>query len=151
MDATLGFIGSYELSSDGKGRIMLPVPFRKLVSNKLVLMCRTERAVAAFTPETFNKLLESEARPVFESNLPTIRRMLGSAMEVNVESNWRFTVPEAMRRYCGMDVTSQVIVVGTGDSFEIWTLPEFAAYAREAFKDTTVREEALLTGARRLP
>jgi len=137
---------------DGRGRIMLPAPFRDLVRDELILMLWTENAVKAFTPETFNVWLQEHGTRILQSNALVLRRMIGSSTRVSVDDAHRLVIPPMVRSFMGYTTSAgAVFLVGTGDCFELWRPENFLAYAGQHFRDSQVREEAHDIGEARMP
>lgn len=117
----VSFLGSYEYSFDGKGRVVLPVAFRDEFAAGGVALARKEHLAlypreAWFgtpgTPGTLDKLrsLLAEGR-LSRDQLNTI---LSYAVEVKPDSQGRITIPGRVR-VAGTIDHDKVLVVGADD------------------------------------
>jgi len=145
-----GFHGAFENAIDDRGRIMLPGPFREHASGRLTLMCRTDGAVAAYPSGIFEETFGHVRGKVHDSKAPILRRVLGSALEVPVDSAFRFIIPEFLRSYAKLIVPGKAVLIGTGKCFEVWERAAFALYGQGAFTDRAVSEEAARAGVTEL-
>lgn len=145
-----GFVGAFENAIDEKGRIMLPIPFRSSASPRLTLMCRPDGAIAAYPAQRFDALFAEVADKVHRSQIPVLRRVLGSALEVPVDSTHRFIVPEFLRSYAKLVAPGKAVLIGTGDCFEVWERTAFATYGQSAFLANALTEEAARAGVPQL-
>lgn len=59
------------------------------------------------------------------------RIVMGSAMDVDVDSNGRLLVPQEIRNMCGL-VNKEVVLVGLGQHFELWDAQKLAESEAQA-------------------
>jgi DNA-binding transcriptional regulator/RsmH inhibitor MraZ len=109
-------------------------------------MCRTDGAVAAYPSNVFEETFGHVRDKVHESQAPVLRRVLGSALEVPVDSAYRFIIPEFLRSYAKIVVPGKAVLIGTGKCFEVWERAAFALYGQAAFTDQVVSQEAARAG-----
>ena len=59
--------------------------------------------------------------------------MLAGAMDVRLDKQGRFVVPEYLRNYAGL--TKSVVVVGVHSRLELWDKDAWEAYRQQTEKD----------------
>ncbi len=128
--------GTYNHTVDDKGRVIIPVKFKKDLGlefvitagydNTLMLMSQTEW-------ESFLKRFES-APP---SKVRWIKRFfLGNMHEVTTDKQGRMQIPQQLRQKIGIE--TDVVLVGNGDMVEIWTPERWEASQNMLDSDSIV-------------
>lgn len=132
------FFGLYEHSIDEKNRLMIPRKMRDEAGVKLFIMKGYDGALAIYKSSTFEKLMaEIEDMPFTQrTNRDYIRAMLASACEIDVDRQGRIQIPtQLMNKY---NITKDVVVVGAGDHFEVWSKALYDEYEKrvnDSFED----------------
>ena len=132
------FFGLYEHSIDEKNRLMIPRKMRDEAGVKLFIMKGFDGALAIYKSSTFEKLMaEIEDMPFTQrNNRDYIRAMLASACEIDVDRQGRIQIPtQLMNKY---NITKDVVVVGAGDHFEVWSKALYEEYEKrvnDSFED----------------
>lgn len=114
-------IGSYTSSFKKDRRIAVPAVFRKELGSKLVIARWYETCLVLISTEKWQQLLgriTGKSGFVTEPVRNTDRFILGSAYEVNPDSQGRILVPSMLADYA--DLKTQAVFVGLGDRIEIW-------------------------------
>ncbi len=141
------FLGVNTLSMDTKGRLAIPVKYRKELA--------TEGAGMVVTVNPHDRCLwlypEREWQPIAQrvSRLPSLipqnknlqRLLIGYAEEVQLDSQGRILLSKSLRDYAGM--TKQVALVGQGHKFEIWDADAWARNQEEWLEAFRNPEEGL--------
>lgn len=116
------FLGEYKLTFSGRGRIILPKKMRdELGKNRIIILSRGfEGCIWGFSKIGFEK--ESK-KQLFESATEERARYLrryifSGSVPVELDDQGRFVIPSALLTYA--NVEKEVIIIGTGDHFEIW-------------------------------
>ncbi|MGH9106023.1 MAG: division/cell wall cluster transcriptional repressor MraZ [Acidimicrobiales bacterium] len=117
------FHGSFEYSLDGKGRLILPARLRIHFESKRVLVsCYVDRCLAVWTPQQFDRHLARaeamEGRGLVGRNLA--RALSAMSAEVELDGQWRLTIPPNLRDYAGLEPERPVTVVGALNRIELW-------------------------------
>ena len=126
------FVGSYPLRLDEKGRLALPVRFRELVADGMVIKKGQERCVYGLTKGRVSEqsaALASMAPADTAAARMRARMSFGSMVEVEPDKTGRITLPANLRDYAGLD--RDVMVVGVDTRFEIWDAATWDAYVAE--------------------
>lgn len=116
------FIGQYNTRLTAKGRAAIPSRFRNELGSNLIVCRWYEKSLSIFTLESWKKILDLA---VGESLLTsptrdTERFLLGGAYEIELDSQGRFVIPQALRTYA--QIENDLVFVGLKDRVEIWSL-----------------------------
>lgn len=124
-----GFSGKHYYSLDPKGRVIIPAPFREILSSnyslKLIFVNDVfDRCLCAYPVEEWNTLMEKikEKPQTLDAIRYYMRRVVGSATECEIDKQGRVLIPSALREDAGLD--SEVVLVGQGNRIEIWNKKE---------------------------
>ncbi|MDD2823032.1 MAG: division/cell wall cluster transcriptional repressor MraZ [Candidatus Daviesbacteria bacterium] len=116
------FLGEYQTKFSGQGRIVLPKKFRKeLINGKEIVLsrgfdgCIWGYSVTGFTKEAERQLAIS---PTEEGARHLRRYLFSGAEETILDEQGRFIIPKQLIDYA--NITDEVVLIGTGDHFEIW-------------------------------
>lgn len=115
-------IGQYNAVITEKGRLAIPARFRKEIGNKLVVARWLEGCLIGVTDDGFNTLLQNLLGKRELSSLPVReieRFIMGSAYEVELDSQGRFVIPPLLKKYA--NVNDKIVFIGLGTRFEIWS------------------------------
>lgn len=115
------FLGEYNLSFTGQGRIVLPSKFRREIKDKeLVLSRGLDGCIWGFAKVNWEEEAKRQLEiPVTDEKGRSLRRYLFSAAEkVSLDEQGRFVIPKILMDYGNLD--EEVVVIGAGDHFEIW-------------------------------
>lgn len=127
------FVGEFDRSVDGNGRITLPAEYRDRLGSNCYLTAESQGCVSVSTVDDFDRkgaeLLEKAQRG--ETSVATIRKIARSSSLVSIDKGGRITLDEAMRRRAGIDAGGQAVLVGNLDCLEIWRPSRFATIAGE--------------------
>jgi MraZ protein len=117
------FYGSYEYSVDAKGRIILPSRLRGPFETKRALVSvYIDGCLAVWTSEEFNGLL-SRAAAMEDQGTDgrySARALTAMSSEVDIDGQWRLTIPPVLREWAGLQVDSPVMVIGALNRIELW-------------------------------
>jgi len=116
------FLGTFEPNMMDSGRIALPKKIReKLTDEVMVLTIGFEECIFGFSKSEWQEITKQElTRPLFsdKEGRDLRRKMYADAVDVQLDSQGRFIIPKNMMIYAKID--KQVVVIGSGDHFEIW-------------------------------
>lgn len=120
------FFGTHEVKLIPAGQMALPSKIRKVLNDKnVVLSTGFDKCIFGFAPEGWEKMVQAGFdKPVFTADGRLVRRQFFSAADiVEYDSQGRISVPANLRQYAGL--SSDVVVIGAGDHFEIWDKNEW--------------------------
>jgi len=118
------FRKSFHRSLDDKGRLMLPPEYRDIIcaasgSGSFALTGFDECIVARTMPEWEVFAEQVNHLPSSNRALRDLKRqLLGRAEELELDSQGRVRISQALMRYAGL--RKDVLLVGQGGKFEIW-------------------------------
>jgi MraZ protein len=120
------FLGEYHHNLDSKDRLTVPAKYREDLGDELYFVQGFDLSLMAMPNQTFEKVLQRlQALNIADPDVRLLsRRILGSATQVGVDKNGRVLIPEFLRRRVGLD--SELVLVGQGAYFEIWSPEEWA-------------------------
>lgn len=114
------FIGEYTHNLDDKGRLALPIKFRNELKDGAVVTRGLDNCLFLYTKKEWQKLAEKLATlPFSQANSRAFSRlMLAGAMDVEIDKQGRFILPEYLRKFAGLKKTT--VIAGLYSRLEIW-------------------------------
>jgi len=115
------FLNQYQHSFDDKGRLTIPSRFRELPAEGAFVVQGLDRNLMVLPPAVFqliyNRLMEMN---LTDPTARLLRRIiLGNALPVVPDGSGRILLSQNLREYA--DLKENVVFVGQGDYFEIWS------------------------------
>lgn len=124
------FSGKHYYTVDSKGRIIIPAPYREIIfanySPRLyVTNALFDKCLYLYPVEEWNKLQEFiKSKPRSDEAIKFfMRRVIASAMEVEMDKQGRILIPYALRE--DAQINEDVVIVGQIDRIEIWNKEEW--------------------------
>lgn len=114
------FIGEYHHSIDDKGRLAVPVKFRKELAKGGVVTRGLDYCLFVYTEKDWKEMAEKLAKlPIAKATSRAFARlMLAGAMEIAVDNQGRIMIPEYLRRFG--ELKKNVVVAGLYNRIELW-------------------------------
>ena len=116
------FVGEFDRSVDGAGRVALPAEFRERLGTSCYLTAHPKGYVSVSTVADFDRkaadLLEKFGRG--EVTEAAVRKMGKNSTLVSVDKQGRITLDEPNRVHAGIETGGQAKLVGALDRLEIW-------------------------------
>jgi len=122
------FRGEHHYSLDDKGRVVLPLKFRRALGDTVVVTRGLDECVAVYAPAEWVKN-EKKLRALPVSRRDFARFMLSSAEDIELDKQGRVSIPQHLREYAKID--REAVVVGMGNRLEIWGLANWKRYIAE--------------------
>ncbi len=122
----LGFLGSYKHKLDKKGRVSLPVPFRRGREGSPFVLIRTHSDSLSLYPEDGWIEVQQELRELARKAPELRHQVLGvtaEAIEVSPDAQGRILIPAGMREAVGLE--QRALLVGAINHVEIWDPDSF--------------------------
>jgi MraZ protein len=142
------FSGKYYYTVDPKGRIIIPAPFREILtsnySSKLYITnAPFDKCLYIYPMEEWNKLQEQvRTKPRSDEAIRFfLRRVIASAVETEMDKQSRILVPAALRE--DANINSNVVMAGQIDRIELWDRNEWDTLFDPAKIDRKTIEEKL--------
>lgn len=124
------FSGKYYNSVDLKGRIIVPAPFREIISSNyssklFVTNAPFDRCLYIYPLEEWNRLHEQvRTKPRSDEAIRFfLRRVIASAVEVGLDKQGRILVPVALRE--DANINTNVVLAGQIERIELWDRNEW--------------------------
>ncbi len=122
------YLGTYEPTLLPNYQLAVPKKIRSIIKGPAVILSSGfDKCIFGFDPNSFSKIsAPSLAREISSVDGREIRRdLFGTAEEVKMDSQGRLSLPAHLRSYAGIGVGLELVVIGAGDHFEIWSRSEW--------------------------
>lgn len=113
-------IGEYQYKVGEKKRTALPKKFRDELGKKIIITQGYEGCLIVVSPEQWKKIISDAASGPFVSGAvrDTSRFLLGGAVEVELDDQGRFVLPQNLLEYAKIE--EEVCFLGLNRWVEIW-------------------------------
>lgn len=113
-------IGEYKSRIGEKKRVSLPAKFREEIGDDLILTRGYEEALILVNKRMWKKVAKEVMNGSFTNKniRDTSRFLVGSAKEIETDSQGRFVIPEALFIHAGLD--KELVFIGLVNWIEIW-------------------------------
>lgn len=142
------FSGKYYYSVDPKGRIIIPAPFREIISSNYstklyITNAPFDRCLYIYPLEEWNRLQEQvRTKPKSDEAIRFfLRRVIASAVEVEMDKQSRVLIPIALREDANID--TNVVIAGQIERIELWDRNEWDSLFDLSMIDKKTIEEKL--------
>lgn len=129
------FLGRETNRIDAKGRLAIPAKFREVVGQaaRLVVTAKVlDPCLAVYTEERWREFMgKVQTLPQSQPEVRRFTRLVYSSAELcGLDRQGRVLIPAHLRDHAGL--THEAVVVGSGDTFEIW---DASRWRQEATRD----------------
>ncbi len=142
------FSGKYYYTVDPKGRLIIPAPLRKLISDhynsKLyVTNALFDPCLHIYPQEEWNRLEEKvRVLPKMDRDVKLFKRkVIASATECEIDKQGRILIPAALRE--DANINGDIAIVGQIEKIELWNRKEWDAVLDTSEIDQEAVEEKL--------
>ena len=151
MVASARFVGEFEHSIDDKGRLAVPARFRHALENGLYLTRGLDHCLVVWDEATFNAQADDIDNLDWWEKDPRRfqRRFFGGALHAVPDKLGRIVIPRNLREYAQLE--TDVVVVGLGSRFEIWSAQEWEREREEVERSGAEIGEHLASRRRGTP
>ncbi|MGN0243440.1 MAG: division/cell wall cluster transcriptional repressor MraZ [Lachnospiraceae bacterium] len=134
------FIGEFNHTIDAKGRVTIPSKYREELSGLLVVQQNVDGNLAVYTEEAWNAYVEKiKQLPNAKQNTRWLKRFLYSRADAaELDKQGRVNLSARAIEYAGLE--KDVVIVGNGDTLEIWSAEAWNA-ASEKFDPEVLLQE----------
>ncbi len=115
------FLGKHSSKLDKNNRLSTPSQFREELANRSYITQGFDRNLLVLTRDAFQEIY----RRVVSLNIADplarvlLRLILGTAHEVHMDKNGHLPIPDELKEFANLH--DDVLLVGQGDYFEIWS------------------------------
>lgn len=136
-------IGHYTTKADSKGRVALPAKFKAGLGNKVIVTAGYENSLMVVSAKDWQTVIGqvTNNKLTLEPARATDRFLLGSAFEVELDSQGRFIIPKYLRQYA--KISQLVVFIGVGNRVEIWSQAKWEVYEKYLDKNISQLGEKL--------
>ena len=119
-----GFLGTYHVSLDAKGRITIPSKFRAIIDNEYdsnMVICVMDNFLIAFPQKEWavNEEKMSNLSAFDTEDRNRLRDFYSRASEGKMKESGKILIPQNQREIAGLE--KEVALVGMSKTFEIWS------------------------------
>ena len=121
------FLGKFQHSIDGKGRLTIPSRYREMIGGQTLVVCKGFSGnLVVFTEESFMEYAQSlkTLRSTNPKEARIRRYITTSASEARLDPQGRILITQELRDAAGLK--KDAVVTGNIDSFEIWSPERWA-------------------------
>jgi MraZ protein len=142
------FSGTFYYTVDDKGRLIIPAPFRELISSHyssklLITNALFDKCLQLFPFEEWTRLEEKvrELPGILDEVKYFKRRVIASAQECPIDKQGRILIPAALRENAG--IKGDIVIAGLIEKIELWDRNEWNAVVDPSRFDRRSVEERL--------
>jgi MraZ protein len=116
------FVGEYDRSVDGNGRLALPASFRDELGSRCYITADPRGFVSITTEATFEAQAQQLAEAVRTGEQPdsALRSFGVNTVVAAVDKQGRITLDETAREHAGINPGSQAKLAGAIESLQVW-------------------------------
>ncbi|OGK19285.1 division/cell wall cluster transcriptional repressor MraZ [Candidatus Roizmanbacteria bacterium RIFCSPHIGHO2_02_FULL_40_13b] len=127
----MAFIGEYKVSVTAGGRVVLPKKIRASLKGELFILTKGfDVCLGGYDLTDWKTRTEAllHVSLLDQEDIARRRQLFSGANEIEVDAQGRFVVPKSLANFIGNDF-KDVVVIGVGDHFEIWSGKSWRNYA----------------------
>lgn len=127
------FVGEYDRSVDGNGRLALPSTFRETLGDRCYVTRHHDGYLAVTTVAEFEAAAATIADKIDRGELPaSAARDFGvSSMVLSIDKQGRITLDDESRRHAGLRNGGSVTIAGAIRHLQIWRPSRFRTIRSE--------------------
>ena len=132
-------IGTFNHQLDQKNRFRIPAKFKSDIGDQIIITKGTGKCLFLFSPSDIETAVFEKAKNISmfdEVAQRSLRLLMGSAHEAEVDNQGRMLLPSALKEHAG--ITKNIVFVGVGNRVEIWAEENWNQYSDGADFDNEV-------------
>lgn len=132
------FLGEFEHTIDGKGRLTIPARFRDELEGGVVLTRGLDKCLWAYNRSEWERLAEKIAlMPTTNAAARNFARfMFSSAFDSIPDRQGRILIPQNLRDYAA--IQNETVIIGVMNRVEIWEPARWSRVLTEVEEDPDV-------------
>ncbi len=117
------FLGQFSYTLDDKGRLTIPSRFREELPAQIVVTRGLDRCLVLYPIDVWKEISQKvTSLPITDPRGRALRRVFfADAADAELDRQGRLLIPDRLREYAGLDVSSDVVVVGLDRFIELWS------------------------------
>lgn len=122
------YIGEYQHSIDGKGRLIIPAKFREVLGESFIMTKGLDNCLFVYELSEW-KIIEDKLKtlPMTSKNARAFMRFIFSgATECEADKQGRILIPTNLREHAF--IKKDVVTIGVGNRLEIWSKANWDTY-----------------------
>ena len=141
-------IGEFECKLDDKGRLMLPVGFKKQLPAKeqkhFVVNRGLDKQLNIWPRKEWDKETASFSKLNLykQKDREFVRRFNAGATEVELDSSGRLLLPKSLMAHAGVD--KDAVLFGFSNRIEVWSKQEYNKYMKQGADDFAALAEEVM-------
>ncbi|RQD78423.1 MAG: transcriptional regulator MraZ [Candidatus Syntrophonatronum acetioxidans] len=126
------FMGEYQHTIDGKGRVIMPARFREGLGEKFIVTRGLDNCLFVYPLEEWEKLEKKlKTLPFTKADARAFTRFFFSgAVECEADKQGRILIPQNLRDHARLQ--KEAVVIGVSNRVEIWSQEVWGKYSEEA-------------------
>jgi len=149
--AMTSLFGVYECNADAKGRVMLPVAFKKQLTKELkggFVMKRSifSKSLELYPMATWNEMVKevNKLNKFVKKNVEFIRMFNYGVVSVELDSTGRLLIPKDLMTFAG--INKNVTMAAAGDRVEVWDKAAYEQFINNSSADFEKLAEDVMGG-----
>ena len=138
------FLGEFHCTTDGNGRLIIPIELRAKLAEGLIVTRGIERCLFVYRAEEWRELAKKmrSRLPLTSRDARAFARLIFTGALVCVpDQQGRVPLPNNLRQYAGIE--DEAIVVGLYTHLEIWSPQRWREIVAQMAKEGAVVAESL--------
>ncbi len=121
------FFGQYEHNLDAKGRMTIPANFREQTLEGVFVTEGFDHNLSVYSKKDFEAIASNLSKTSITNSASRElrRKIFSNSAELAYDPAGRILIPARLREMAG--IKSTVVIVGIGDSFELWAVEAWKA------------------------
>ena len=143
--------GVYECNADAKGRVMLPIAFKKQLTKELkggFVMKRSifSKSLELYPMATWNEMVKevNKLNKFVKKNVEFIRMFNYGVVPVELDGTGRLLISKDMMTFAGMN--KNIVMAAAGDRIEIWDTKAYEKFINDSTSDFEKLAEDVMGG-----
>lgn len=130
--------GEYEHAVDDKGRVILPLDFRKPLGDEFLATRGPDRCVWLLPASVWSSLSSVFQGDLLHPAAAALQRMFGGTMTVKLDGQFRLAIPKHLRAWAGIGEPDVVTIAGQGSKIEVWQRNAWLEQMKGSFSSEAV-------------
>lgn len=116
------FLGQFSYTLDSKGRLTIPSRFREELPAEVVVTRGMDRCLVLYPIDVWKEISgKVTSLSITDPRARSLRRLLfADAINLELDRQGRVLIPDRLRDYAGLELSSDVVIVGLDSFVELW-------------------------------